>query len=452
MIFSLFIVLLFSTCCSADFVFSSPWSSVSPSSLRLTTDSSFNNNHQPFQFPPIASAGPNQVVTTGSTVILNGSNSRAPNGVILSYSWKQIQTDAQITLSGVNTSVWEFKAPNVSADTLLRFQLNVTDNLGQSSTASVNVLDKPASTSIVPLATKISQSAAALLSAKVKTENNENVINTMLSSSLPLVHTKLFMVRIISPIKDQQIPAHIGLKVSGISIANSTSGFCYVSVIVNGIKPYRMAVAMGKGGANDYSTWSYKPASSVIKPGQNRITAKFTCANDPSLKSFNSVNVIGVANNNNVAVIASSPQHVSPPNNTNSKLLLTSLNLAKNPISAGEEETLKIRVFDDSNPNATISGAKITGITADSNNTTTMNFNGVTGNSGTFTYTWMVDNDSKPGVFTVSVLASANGYTSQLIPTKATFKVNSPVVQQQEMAPQHTFNCRLFISKPGPCA
>jgi len=108
-------------------------------------------------------------------------------------------------------------------------------------------LDKPASTSIVPLVTKISQSAAAPLSAKVKTENNENVINAMLSSSLQLVHTKLFMVRIISPIKDQQIPAHIGLKVSGISIANSTSGFCYVSVIVNGIKPYRMAVAMGKG-------------------------------------------------------------------------------------------------------------------------------------------------------------------------------------------------------------
>lgn len=261
------------------------------------------------------------------------------------------------------------------------------------------------------------------------------------------------MVRIISPIKDQQIPVHSGLKVSGISVANSTSGFCYVSVIVNGIKPYRMAVATGKSGANDYSTWSYRLASTyaVIKQGQNRITAKFSCANNPSLTSYNSVNVIGVANNNNnAAVIAASPQHVSPPNNINSKLLLTSLNLAKNPISTGEEETLKIRVFHDSNPNATISGAKITGIAADSNNTTTMNFNGVTGNSGIFTYTWMVGNDSKPGVFTVSVLASATGDKSQLIPTKATFKVNSAVVQ--EMAPQRTFNCRLFISKPGPCA
>jgi hypothetical protein len=37
--------------------------------------------------------------------------------------------------------------------------------------------------------------AAAPLSASVKTGNNENVINTKLLSSLPLVHTKLFMVR-----------------------------------------------------------------------------------------------------------------------------------------------------------------------------------------------------------------------------------------------------------------
>src|SRR5215831_9007758 len=342
-------IVIFSIICGSPvFVFSS-LSSVSPSSLALTS-SLDNNNHQSLQSLPIANAGPNQVVTAGSTVILNGSNSKTHNGVILSYSWRQIPTDVQTTLSGVNTPVWEFIAPNVTADTLLRFQLKVMDNLGQSSTASVNVLDKPASTSIVPLATKISQSAAAPLSASVKTGNNENAINTKLLSSLPLVHTKLFMVRIISPIKDQQIPVHSGLKVSGISVANSTSGFCYVSVIVNGIKPYRMAVATGKGGANDYSTWSYKLAftHAVIKPGQNRITAKFSCANNPSLTSYNSVNVIGVGNNNNtnVAVIASSPQHVSSPNNINSKLLLTSLNLAKNPISTGEDETLKIRVSD----------------------------------------------------------------------------------------------------------
>src|SRR5437667_7356745 len=135
---------------STPFVFASPSSSLKNHSSLLSTTSSFDNNHQSLQLPPIANAGPNQVVTAGSTVILNGSNSRAPNGIILSYSWKQISTSAPSTLSGVNTPVWEFIAPNVTAVTPLRFQLNVTDNLGQMSTYFVNVLDKPSPPFITP--------------------------------------------------------------------------------------------------------------------------------------------------------------------------------------------------------------------------------------------------------------------------------------------------------------
>jgi hypothetical protein len=139
---------------STPFVFASPSSSLKiPSSPSPT--SGFNNKYQSLQPPPIANAGPNQVITAGSTVILNASNSRAPNGIILAYSWKQIPTSALSTLSGVNTPVWEFIAPNVAMDTLLRFELNVTDNLGQIGTAFVNVLDKPAPTFIAPPPTPI---------------------------------------------------------------------------------------------------------------------------------------------------------------------------------------------------------------------------------------------------------------------------------------------------------
>lgn len=112
-----------------------PPASPSPSGLA--------KNQESLQPPPIANPGPNQVVIAGSPVILNGSGSRAPGGIILSYSWRQIPTNALITLSGVNTPVWEFTAPKVSGDTLLRFQLNVTDNLGQTRTSTVNVLDQP---------------------------------------------------------------------------------------------------------------------------------------------------------------------------------------------------------------------------------------------------------------------------------------------------------------------
>jgi hypothetical protein len=100
-------------------------------------------NNQSLQPPPIANPGPNQVVSAGSPVILNGSGSRSPGGVLLSYSWRQIPTNTVITLSGVSTPIWEFTAPKVSGDTLFRFQLNVTDNLGQTATSTVNIVDQP---------------------------------------------------------------------------------------------------------------------------------------------------------------------------------------------------------------------------------------------------------------------------------------------------------------------
>jgi hypothetical protein len=91
---------------------------------------------------PVAIAGPDQIVKEGSTVILNGSGSRDPNGVILSYSWRQTPTNNFITLNGASTPVWSFTAPRVSADTTLKFQLTVTDSNGLNDNSTVNVLVK----------------------------------------------------------------------------------------------------------------------------------------------------------------------------------------------------------------------------------------------------------------------------------------------------------------------
>ena len=143
---------------SISYTSSSTASSASPLKNPPSTQSItsiFNNSYQSSQPPPIANAGSNQVVTAGSTVILNGSNSKSPDGIILAYSWKQIPTSTPSTLSGVNTPVWQFIAPNVTADTPLRFQLNVTDNLGQTGTTFINVLDKPAPTIIAPPHTQL---------------------------------------------------------------------------------------------------------------------------------------------------------------------------------------------------------------------------------------------------------------------------------------------------------
>jgi hypothetical protein len=106
---------------------------------------------------------------------------------------------------------------------------------------------------------------------------------------------KLHAIKIIAPTKGQQIPASKDLTISGTSIDNATSN-CQVSMIVNHVKPYQRATAAGTGGTNDYSKWNFVLTSNytAIKPGpDNRITAKYTCKDNPSMVSYSSVNVIG---------------------------------------------------------------------------------------------------------------------------------------------------------------
>jgi hypothetical protein len=111
-------------------------------------------------------------------------------------------------------------------------------------------------------------------------------------------HPKAHNVKIISPTKGEKVPVGKNLVISGTSAGNSnyTSINCQVSVIVNGIKPYRPATASGLSGSGDYSKWSFSlaPNQTAIKAGQNKITAKYSCANNAAALSHNSVNVTGI--------------------------------------------------------------------------------------------------------------------------------------------------------------
>ena len=107
-------------------------------------------------------------------------------------------------------------------------------------------------------------------------------------------------VKIISPTKGQQIPVGKDLTISGTSIDNATSN-CQVSMSINHVRPYQPANAAGMAGkgANDYSKWNFVLTSNytTIKPGpDNRITAKYTCTDNPAMLSptYSSVNVTGV--------------------------------------------------------------------------------------------------------------------------------------------------------------
>jgi hypothetical protein len=101
-------------------------------------------------------------------------------------------------------------------------------------------------------------------------------------------------IKITSPTRGQQLPVGKDLTVSGTSIDNATSN-CRVAVIVNNVKPYQNATAAGTGGAADYSKWNFALTSkyTTIKQGDNRITARFECVDNPATKGFSSVNVTG---------------------------------------------------------------------------------------------------------------------------------------------------------------
>ena len=132
-------------------------------------------------------------------------------------------------------------------------------------------------------------------------------------------------VKITSPIKNQRVPVG-SLTISGTSTHNTTSD-CQVSVIVNNVKPYQNATAIGSGGNNDYSKWNFNlaPKYTTIKEGTNKITAKLSCADNPNLKKFYSVNITGVAASNNNTVqqqqTVITPQ--SPPPSTRRRRFTT---------------------------------------------------------------------------------------------------------------------------------
>ena len=112
-------------------------------------------------------------------------------------------------------------------------------------------------------------------------------------ASMPNLH----LVKILSPVKGQLILIDKDLTISGTSSDNTRrTSDCKVSVIVNGIKPYHPAYPLGQAGKDDYSKWNFTltPSYTSIKQGQNKITAKFSCSNDPKLIFHNSVNVTGV--------------------------------------------------------------------------------------------------------------------------------------------------------------
>ena len=142
--------------------------------------------------------------------------------------------------------------------------------------------------------------------------------------------SNLVGIRITSHIPGQQVP--VGqLTISGTSTDNPTTD-CQVSVDVNDIKPLQNATATGPGGVNDYSTWqfTYTEDYQLMKEGVNELTSKLTCiSNPPNIARYYSVNVIGVAaNNQTLQPIQTANNTITAANNQTLQPIQTANNTA----------------------------------------------------------------------------------------------------------------------------
>ena len=84
---------------------------------------------------PVADAGPDQRVNEATVVTLDGARSQSPDGAPLTFSWRQTGGPV-VALSGSASSTPRFRAPLVSADTRLTFELVVMAS-GRPSVADV---------------------------------------------------------------------------------------------------------------------------------------------------------------------------------------------------------------------------------------------------------------------------------------------------------------------------
>lgn len=96
---------------------------------------------------PTANAGPDQTVSSGDTVTLDGSGSTDSDGTISTYSWTQSDNAGiAIELSIPSASKPTFTVPDIDNKTTISFKLIVTDNNEAISTVdSVSITVNPES-------------------------------------------------------------------------------------------------------------------------------------------------------------------------------------------------------------------------------------------------------------------------------------------------------------------
>lgn len=105
--------------------------SSAPDTANVTVLSNIN-------LAPTANAGPDQQVSAGASVTLDGTGSGDPEGQALSYTWTQTAGTA-VPLAGATTARPTFTLPSLAVSEVLTFQLVVGDGVNVSSPDIVNI-------------------------------------------------------------------------------------------------------------------------------------------------------------------------------------------------------------------------------------------------------------------------------------------------------------------------
>jgi hypothetical protein len=140
----------------------------------------------------------NTKIEEGSLMVLNATQSYSRDAQVVSYAWKQLTGRPLEYVEGLNMPILKFRAPSVSQDAPLEFEISVLDALGKSSNGIVN-LSVSDTTSLIPRANTssnilnqtVSQPHTGDVSSNVKkpdsSESNligtPNVSNTLANQS-----------------------------------------------------------------------------------------------------------------------------------------------------------------------------------------------------------------------------------------------------------------------------
>ncbi len=152
-------------------------------------------------------------------------------------------------------------------------------------------------------------------------------ISSLTSIPIPLVANNFAFnrvnVNITSHKSGQEVPVG-NLTIGGHSSDNPATD-CRVYTDWNDQKPLQIAKAVGPGGVNDYSTWSftYTPAYHAIRNGTNELIAQISCLDEDNnnnnnttptyLTNYYRINVIGITEKEQTDGVRSAPIPIPSP-------------------------------------------------------------------------------------------------------------------------------------------